>query len=319
MAKLNLLNDRTSPQDFKGAVKFHYPSAERPNPTVLPLGTFTHPRTKNELMAGLNLDMMSPGEIERLKKTQKSIFNKSDLPDRYWTARRANPAAMERTYRTYDLGEIDRVTPVKSTAKAADNIPRNQPPAGTVSSIKPDQWAASEPEFFEPDEPVAAAPAVPELPVVDNGFVHNEPRNLNQTTPQEVAGKPTNKQDTMNQPVTPPAQPAAPPAQPAQPAIAPQLGAGQSQIPSVVPPNMPNAIDGAGTQIHSSPALSQSPAPQQPVAGNTVQPAGDANSDDIMERELDQLFSGDNQWDKTQSNSVQPTSGTAQNVKPRIG
>lgn len=308
MAKLSLLNERASPQDIKGAVKFHYPSVERPDPTVLPLGNFTHPRTHNNLMAGINLDMMTPGEIERLKKTQKSILNKSDLPDRYWTARRINPDAMERAYRTYDLDKVDGVVPAKATAKAAIDKPSSKPAVDTTSSFAPDQWAAAEPEFSEPVEPVPTTPPVAELPMINQGFVDNQPRNL-QGAPQQVAQQPA-----------PPPQAAAQPAAPAPAAPVPELGSSsvQSQIPAVTP-DTPNAIDGT-SQIHSSPALSQKPV-QQPVASNTTPPAANADHDDALERELDQLFSGggDDQWDKTQSNVAQPTSGTAPTAKPKTG
>lgn len=310
MAKLSLLNERASPQDIKGAVKFHYPSVERPDPTVLPLGNFTHPRTHNNLMAGVNLDMMTPGEIERLKKTQKSIFNKSSLPDRYWTARRVNPDAMERAYRTYDLDKVDGVVPAKATAKAAIDKPSSKPVADTTSSFAPDQWAAAEPEFSEPVEPAPTTPSIAELPMINQGFVDNQPRNL-QGAPQQVANQPAQPQNAAAQPTAP---------APAAPAPVPELGSSsvQSQVPAVTP-DTPNAIDGT-SQIHSSPALSQKPA-QQPVASNTAQPAANTDHDDALERELDQLFSngGDDQWDKTQSNVAQPTSGTAPNAKPKTG
>lgn len=310
MAKLSLLNERASPQDIKGAVKFHYPSVERPDPTVLPLGNFTHPRTHNNLMAGINLDMMTPGEIERLKKTQKSIFNKSDLPTRYWTARRVNPDAMERAYRTYDLDKVDSVVPAKSTAKAAIDKPSSKTAIDTASSFAPDQWAAAEPEFSEPIKPVPTTPPVAELPMINQGFVDNQPRNLN-STPQEVANQPTAPQNATAQPAAPTPAPAAP---------VPELGSSsvQSQIPAVTP-DTPNAIDGTN-QIHSSPALSQKPV-QQPVASNTAQPVDNADHGDALERELDQLFSsgGEDQWDKTQSNAAPPTSGIAPTAKPKTG
>ena len=270
MAKLSLLNEAGA-QDVKGAVEFGYPSAERPNPTVLPLGSYTHPRTQNNLMAGMNLDLLSPGEIERIKRTQKAIFKNKNLPDRYWAARRMHPAAMERSYRTYDLDKVDGVKPVRATAQPAVKGQSVNPPKGTVDSFRPKQWAVPEPKVTPPADTVP----VPDV-VQDRGGI-DQTREFPQQNIQQAQRQTQTKPQPSQQSVASQDQEFYEPVRP------------QPQIPMSVPDNTPNAIGDEEDGIHdidSAPELK---------SDNTTTTVGINNEppNEPLEDELDKLFNSE--------------------------
>jgi len=72
-----------------------------PKPDVLVLGNWKHPRTKNNLVAGVNLNYLSSGQLEKLRKAADKIFRKSSLRARYRFLKSILPD-IAMYYRTYD-------------------------------------------------------------------------------------------------------------------------------------------------------------------------------------------------------------------------
>jgi hypothetical protein len=72
-----------------------------PRPNILVLGRWKNENTKNNLLAGLNLNYMSSDQLKQLRKRMKDIFSKKSLKNRYWRVKRYLPDIAE-YYRTYD-------------------------------------------------------------------------------------------------------------------------------------------------------------------------------------------------------------------------
>jgi len=97
-----------------------------PRPHVLVLGKWRNPRTRNELVGGINLNYLSDAEIEELqKKLQQVIGPDRNLKRRYWRGRNILPGVFNKAYRTYRKDRIVSATPatlrfIKTAEKEAE-------------------------------------------------------------------------------------------------------------------------------------------------------------------------------------------------------
>lgn len=82
-----------------------------PQPQVLKLGTWVHPSTGNTLIGGVNLNYMTPNQIDRLRYYLPDILKNKNLKDRYWAGMGLAPDIFKQLYRTYDRRYINIVTP----------------------------------------------------------------------------------------------------------------------------------------------------------------------------------------------------------------
>jgi hypothetical protein len=80
-------------------------------PNVLILGSWVHPNTGNELVAGINLNYLSKLQLTQLQRTLPKIMRGSDLQKRYWIGRRVLPDVFKGSYRTYKSDKIKAVEP----------------------------------------------------------------------------------------------------------------------------------------------------------------------------------------------------------------
>ena len=81
---------------------FKYLSYETdPAPDVLVLGNWKSPKTKNNLLAGINLNYLSSGQLIKLRKASKRIFSRDSLRARYRYLKSILPD-IAMFYRTYD-------------------------------------------------------------------------------------------------------------------------------------------------------------------------------------------------------------------------
>ena len=88
---------------------FSYLSYETdPKPDVLILGLWKSPGTKNNLVAGVNLNYLSSGQLVRLRKAIKRIFPRDTLRTRYRYLKSTLPD-IAMFYRTYDTKYIKSI------------------------------------------------------------------------------------------------------------------------------------------------------------------------------------------------------------------
>jgi hypothetical protein len=92
------------PRDSFGYVNYD----TDPKPDVLVLGNWKHPRTKNNLIAGINLNYLSTGQTIKLRKAAKRIFSKKSLRARYRYLKSILPD-IAMYYRTYDSKYIKSI------------------------------------------------------------------------------------------------------------------------------------------------------------------------------------------------------------------
>ncbi len=91
---------------------FDYPRYRvDPRPHVLALGYWRHPRTRNELLGGINLHYLNQDQVERLRKKLPEILANRSLRARYRAGARLLPDIFDSSYRTYRRGEINNVEP----------------------------------------------------------------------------------------------------------------------------------------------------------------------------------------------------------------
>ena len=82
-----------------------------PKPQILVLGRWRHPRTRNNLVAGINLNYLNDFDLANLRKKLPMILQQRRLKDRYWAGRRALPDLFSKNYRTYNAADIGVVEP----------------------------------------------------------------------------------------------------------------------------------------------------------------------------------------------------------------
>jgi hypothetical protein len=85
------------PRDSFGYLNYDTDS----HPDVLVLGTWKNPTTRNNLLAGVNLNYLSSGQLLKLRKASKRIFSRDSLRARYRYLKSILPD-IAMFYRTYD-------------------------------------------------------------------------------------------------------------------------------------------------------------------------------------------------------------------------
>jgi hypothetical protein len=79
-----------------------------PKPDVLILGNWKNQTTKNQLIAGINLNYLSSGQLDRLRKAANRIFRRDTLRSRYRYLKSILPD-IAMYYRTYDTKYIKSI------------------------------------------------------------------------------------------------------------------------------------------------------------------------------------------------------------------
>lgn len=82
-----------------------------PRPKILLLGRWRHPRTRNNLIAGINLNYLDDEQVIRLRRLLPSILKSRNLKNRYWAGRMLLPDIFNDLYRTYDSKYVHAITP----------------------------------------------------------------------------------------------------------------------------------------------------------------------------------------------------------------
>ena len=82
-----------------------------PTPNILKLGQYVHPNTGNTLVAGINLNYLTPQQILQVREFLPSILQNRHLKLRYWKGMELLPDVFDNFYRTYDRKYINIVEP----------------------------------------------------------------------------------------------------------------------------------------------------------------------------------------------------------------
>ena len=77
-----------------------------PNPDVLVLGAFTHPKTNNELVGAINLNGLNERDLNDLRRLLPDISKMQSLKNRYRYGKRMLPYVFDNFYRTYNTEYI---------------------------------------------------------------------------------------------------------------------------------------------------------------------------------------------------------------------
>ena len=151
-----------------------------PRPSVLILGHWRHPRTRNQLVAGVNLNYLTDVEIEQLRRTLPQILKSRNLKDRYWAGRQLLPSVFNDNYRTYDKKFVHAVTPgtLRFWSKKAEaekqkkqgEVAKQKELAALARARVPEIEPEPEPAV-EPDEPEVS----PESGVTAQGATQARP------------------------------------------------------------------------------------------------------------------------------------------------
>jgi hypothetical protein len=81
-----------------------------PNPDILLLGAYRHPKTGNNLIGGINLHYLNKKERDELARNLPNIMGGGNLYERYWIGRRVAPRIFNQYYRTYNARYVRGVT-----------------------------------------------------------------------------------------------------------------------------------------------------------------------------------------------------------------
>ena len=155
---------RSYPRD-----KFKYLAYETdPAPDVLVLGTWKNPGTKNSVIAGINLNYLSSGQLVKLRKAVDRVFKRDSLRARYRYIKSILPD-IAMFYRTYDTkyiksiehGELDSYTKAKSspndekikTAADADKLAHasETQPEKSADDLDREAWQLKR-RLYEPEK-----------------------------------------------------------------------------------------------------------------------------------------------------------------------
>ena len=82
-----------------------------PTPNILKLGEYIHPTTGNTLVAGINLNYLTPQQVLQVREFLPSILQNRHLKLRYWKGMEILPDIFDNFYRTYDRKYINVVEP----------------------------------------------------------------------------------------------------------------------------------------------------------------------------------------------------------------
>jgi len=139
-----------------------------PKPSALSLGRFISPR-RNQLMAGINLNYLSPQQITRLQQNLPTILKNRNLRKRARLLRAMMPDIFNSAYRTYKRSEVNNVDPntLKFIKPQPGEVEQPQKPAPDYDPPKPTR--VDQDEQPEAEEPVVDEPEQPKEPVRTSG------------------------------------------------------------------------------------------------------------------------------------------------------
>lgn len=80
-----------------------------PHPRILLLGSYRHPNTGNNLVGGVNLNYLTPQQVNNLSKVLPKIMGGNNLYQRYHRGKDVLPDVFDNFYRTYDPRYISGV------------------------------------------------------------------------------------------------------------------------------------------------------------------------------------------------------------------
>lgn len=113
---------------------YHGDQVTDSRPKVISLGNWISGRGNN-LMAGVNLNYLSPEQVERLQKNLQVVLRSRNLQNRSRTLRRLMPDIFSTAYRTYNKDAVNNVDPgtlkfasVAKKAQSTTDIDKMSPP-----------------------------------------------------------------------------------------------------------------------------------------------------------------------------------------------
>lgn len=103
---------------------FIYPDYETdPTPKALVLGFYEHPRTGNQLMAGVNVRLINARNAQKLLEILDNIGSGTNTKERVRLLERLAKPIFDKAYRTYDVGKMKQVRKGTVQGSEVNNIP----------------------------------------------------------------------------------------------------------------------------------------------------------------------------------------------------
>lgn len=121
-----------------------------PHPRILLLGSYRHPNTGNNLVGGVNLNYLTPQQVNNLSKVLPQIMSGRNLYQRYHRGKDALPDVFDNFYRTYNPQYISGVKqgviyPKKGFLKSAQDFLKKT--AGLLYKSKEQRAKDAMPKF----------------------------------------------------------------------------------------------------------------------------------------------------------------------------
>lgn len=265
------------------------------HPKVLFLGKWRHPNTRNELIAGINLNELNQQELILLRRNLADILKNRNLKNRYWAGRELLPDVFNKAYRTYDARYVGSVT--KGTLKfirptdddenkALELAQEEDPTVGTLDELPPEKRLEYTNKAIIDRHLQTMPPGTPQTPKRQR-----TPGTGPVTAQKQQAEKDAKAMPAPEQPVIPPKPGQTPPPPPDQgpdemgtavaapkppkpPAPPVGLTSPQRRRLGQTPPPVPPAAPGPGAPV-PPPSSSKEPAreaPKAPDVGKTPGP-----------------------------------------------
>jgi len=110
-----------------------------PTPKSLVLGFYEHPRTGNQLMAGVNVRLLNASSAQRLLEVLDQLGDGQNTIKRVRILRHLLGSVFDTAYRTYDVGKMKNVRKGTISGTEVDNLPDigNQDVPQTIKVDKP--------------------------------------------------------------------------------------------------------------------------------------------------------------------------------------
>lgn len=174
---------------YARALSFTYPPFNvDPTPSVLVLGHYIHPNTKNKLLGGINLNYLTQSQVDRLRKSlPKLVKSGRSLKTRYRWGKRYLPDIFKEYYRTYDEKYIHAVHPstLRFWHPKADKRRKEEPvarpriqipdkSAEVQQSTQPSTIKALQPNVPQGTKVALAKPQKQELDALDQELVQTD-------------------------------------------------------------------------------------------------------------------------------------------------
>lgn len=231
-------------------------------PTILLLGAYTHPRTENQLVGGINLNYLNRRQRDQIASVLPQIMKSGNLYGRYHTGKKLLPQIFGEYYRTYLAQNIRGVEtgtlyPKYGMLKAAQNYVKKN--IGGLFKSKAQRAKETEPQYPSDLEGMKdmldnvvvrlaksqeqQPPDTPEMQAAQKAVrKHRMDRARTMADPETMGDQ--EPLDSMDQepsfPVSPPAQPPALPQAPPRPQAPPKAQPpAQPQAPPKAPPQAP--------------------------------------------------------------------------------